>query len=179
MPIRHRLLAVAALVCAGLLTPAASASGTAVASAPTPDLSAGSDDAPDWRLPWPDAVVARPYEAPAHRYGPGHRGIDLAASGPPAVLAPAAGAIAFAGRVVDRGVVTVDHGGGWVTTVEPVETAVAVGAAVAAGDRLGVLATGGHTATGMLHVGVRHDGEYVNPLGLLREIPRAVLLPCC
>lgn len=162
-----------------MLIPAASASAPTVASASMAVPSDVSAGVPDWRLPWPDAVIARRYEAPAHRYGPGHRGIDLAASGPPAVLAPAAGVVAFAGRVVDRGVVTVDHGEGWVTSVEPVEPGVVVGAAVAAGDPLGVLGTGGHAPAGMLHVGVRHDGEYVNPLGLLREIPRAVLLPCC
>jgi len=176
MPLPHRLLAVTALVAAVVLSPTAAASVVRPSVAPA---AAESATGPAWRLPWPDAVVAVPYAAPAHRYGPGHRGIDLAAPGGPVVQAPGAGLVAFAGTVVDRGVVTVDHGGGWVTSVEPVEPEVAVGAVVAPGDALGRLGTGGHTPAGMLHVGVRHHGEYVNPLTLVRDVERAVLLPCC
>ncbi|MFS0867299.1 murein hydrolase activator EnvC [Microbacterium sp. 179-B 1A2 NHS] len=135
---------------------------------------------PGWELPVADATVVAPFRAPAHRYGPGHRGVDLApASADAVVTASAGGVIAFSGRVVDRGVVTIDHGGGWVTTVEPVEPTAAKGDVVVAGDPIALLGTGGHAPAGILHVGVRHDGEYVNPLSLVREIPRAILLPCC
>ena len=41
------------------------------------------------------------------------------------------------------------------------------------------LAAGGHAAPGLLHFGVRLDGEYINPLILLGGVPRAILLPCC
>lgn len=143
-------------------------------------VSAAAVPPPGWTLPLADATVVVPFQAPAHRYGPGHRGVDIVSPGAStAVVAPAAGVVAFAGRVVDRGVVTVAHGGGWVTTVEPVEPTVVEGAAVAAGDPIAVLATGGHAPAGALHVGVRWHDEYVNPLALVREIPRAVLLPCC
>lgn len=139
----------------------------------------GADDAPpDWRLPAAGASVLRPFEAPAHEYGPGHRGIDIGpADG--AVHAPAAGVVVFAGTVVDRGIVTIDHGGGWVTSVEPVAATVTVGDVVSARDPIGELSQGGHSLPGTLHVGVRHDGEYVNPLLLLGRVPRAILLPCC
>lgn len=133
---------------------------------------------PDWRLPADGASVITPFEAPAHDYGAGHRGIDVGpVEGP--VRAPATGVVAFAGTVVDRGVVTIDHGGGWVTSIEPVSPSVSAGDTVAAGDTVGVLSTGGHAPPGTLHVGVRLDGEYVNPLLLLGRVPRAILLPCC
>ncbi|OAH51967.1 murein hydrolase activator EnvC family protein [Microbacterium oleivorans] len=136
------------------------------------------DGAPDWRLPAEGASVVAAFEAPAHDYGAGHRGIDIGPVAGP-VVAPAAGVVAFAGTVVDRDVVTIDHGGGWVTSVEPIAPSVAVGDAVEAGDPIGTVSTGGHAPAGTLHVGVRLDGEYVNPLLLLGRVPRAILLPCC
>lgn len=141
-------------------------------------VDAAPDGAPDWRLPAEGANVVAPFEAPAHDYGAGHRGIDIGPVAGP-VVAPAAGVVAFAGTVVDRGVVTIDHGGGWVTSVEPIAPSVAVGDAVAAGDPIGTVSTGGHAPAGALHVGVRLEGEYVNPLLLLGRVPRAILLPCC
>ena len=120
-----------------------------------------------------------PYLAPAHRYGAGHRGIDLASAVSAPVEAPADGVIAFTGRVVDRDIVTIDHGSGLVTTLEPVIGEVAVGDRVERGERVGVVGLGGHTAPGSVHFGVRLDGDYLNPLVLLGSLPRAVLLPCC
>ena len=145
----------------------------------------------DWPLPAPHRV-ATAYEAPAHDYGPGHRGIDIEApssrgpsSGAPGesaeaeVTAPDAGTVAFAGSVAGRGVVTIDHGGGLVSTLEPVVPLVAAGDVVARGEAIGTLSTGGHAPPGQLHLGARLDGEYINPLRLLGDLPWAVLLPCC
>lgn len=91
--------------------------------------------------------------------------------------APDDGVVAFAGRIVDRGVVTIDHGDGIVSTLEPVEATVVAGERVARGEVVGTLSTGGHTDTGALHLGARLHGEYLNPLVLLGAMPRAVLLP--
>ena len=121
----------------------------------------------------------RPYEAPAHAYGPGHRGIDLRPVGAPEVRAPAAGIVAFSGQVAGRGILTIDHGNGLVTTLEPIQTTLHAGDAVARGDPVGAIALGGHTAAGAVHFGVRRNGEYINPQLLLGGVPRAVLLPCC
>ncbi|MFT4215393.1 MAG: M23 family metallopeptidase [Microbacterium sp.] len=92
---------------------------------------------------------------------------------------PASGVIAFAGAVAGRPVVTIDHGDALVTTLEPVATALAPGDVVAAGEEVGIVDIGGHAAAGTVHFGVRENGEYINPLLLYREVPRAVLLPCC
>ncbi len=154
----------------------------AYASAPVARAAATAvaPDAPGYPWHWPVAgrrAVILPFRAPAHEYGPGHRGMDIAAEGE--VLAPADGVVAFRGTVVDRPLITIDHGGGYVTTLEPVTSELRPGDAVAAGESVGALAVGGHAARGTLHVGVRVDGRYVNPRGLFGDIPRAVLLPCC
>ncbi len=101
---------------------------------------------------WPVAPfrLERGYQAPAHRYGAGHRGIDLRPLMGLDVRAPAAGVVAFSGSVAGRGILTIDHGDGLVTTVEPVESALEVGAAVERGDLVGQVALGGHTAAGRL-----------------------------
>ena len=65
------------------------------------------------------------------------------------------------------------------TTLEPVESELAVGAVVERGQEVAGLELGGHTPPGALHFGVRKDGEYINPMALLGEVPHAVLLPCC
>src|SRR5262245_35804164 len=59
---------------------------------------------------WPVGVrppVLRGWEPPATVYGPGHRGVDVAASAGEPVRAVAAGRVFFAGRVAGRGVVSV------------------------------------------------------------------------
>ncbi|WP_460774127.1 murein hydrolase activator EnvC family protein [Microbacterium sp. GXF7504] len=150
----------------------------AVSPVPSAAAVGSGRSVPSWSWPRPAARVVAPYLQPPHPYGAGHRGIDVDGEGA-AVTAPADGVVAFAGRVVDRGVLTIDHGDGWVSSYEPVETELQPGARVGRGEELGVVSAGGHAPTGTLHLGVRLDGEYVNPLLLLGGVPRAVLLPCC
>lgn len=133
-----------------------------------------------WR--WPVAgshLVLEQYRAPAHAYGAGHRGVDLSASIGAVVVAPADGIVAFRGTVVDRPLLTIRHAGGLVTTFEPLRSDLAPGGAVTAGQEIGAVALGGHTTAGALHVGVRRDGGYINPMLLFGEVSRAILLPCC
>jgi murein DD-endopeptidase MepM/ murein hydrolase activator NlpD len=126
-----------------------------------------------WSWPTGSHVVVRGFEAPVTVYSAGHRGIDVAAAVGEPVRAVDDGVVAFAGTVVDRGVVAVDHDGVR-SSVEPVDPSVHVGDAVRRGEVIGHLATGGSHATGVLHLGARirrDDGWY---LGGAR---RAVLLP--
>lgn len=130
---------------------------------------------------WPIAAphpIARAYLAPAAPYAAGHRGIDIRTAVGAEVRAPADGVVHFAGIVVDRPVLSIDHGGGVLSSYEPVETTLHAGDAVRRGQVIGTLATGGHCARGgCLHFGVRVDGSYVSPLLFLGGQPRAVLLP--
>ena len=94
--------------------------------------------------------------------------------------AVADGVVAFAGTVVDRGVVAIDHDGVR-SSVEPVDSTVHVGEPVHRGEVIGTVATGGTHAAGVLHLGARirtADGwAYVSPLLYLGGATRAVLLP--
>lgn len=139
---------------------------------------------------WPLAGsprVVRGFQPPALPYGPGHRGIDLAADADAPVLAAGAGTVMFAGMVAGRGVVSVRHPGGLRTTYEPVSATVVTGAQVARGERIGTLAPGhpGCPATVCLHWGAFRDPalprtdpvrEYLNPLWLIFGV-RVRLLP--
>lgn len=140
---------------------------------------ADADVSPEGRWLWPflgTRRVAAPFRAPAHLYGPGHRGMDLVGTGE--VRSAADGIVAFRGVVVDRPVITVAHGDGLVATYEPVESTLEPGAPVRRGESLGRRTTGGHAPSGALHLGVRRDGVYVDPLPFFAPIPRAVLHPC-
>lgn len=92
-------------------------------------------------------------------------------------MAPAAGTIRFVGVVVDRPVLTLDHGDGVLSSYEPVASTLTVGESVAPGQAVGRVATGGHCAGACLHVGVRVDGVYVSPLLYLDRVPPSILLP--
>ena len=145
-----------------------------------PAAAAAPPSDPGWL--WPVAgprEVVEEFRAPEHDYGPGHRGIDIAADAGAAVLAPADGVVAFRGVVVDRPLLTIDHGEGYVTTFEPVDSELSPGSAVQGGQEIGNVATGGHAAPGTVHVGLRLHGVYVNPMLMFGGIPRAILLPCC
>ena len=122
--------------------------------------------------------VARRLQAPPHRYGPGHRGLDLAAVPGAPVLAAGDGVVVFAGMVAGRPVLSIDHAGGLRTTYEPVQPSVRAGMQVLRGAPLGVLLAGheGCPAPACLHWGVRRGEDYLDPLLLLRP-PRVRLLP--
>lgn len=170
---RASLRTVSAILLVLLLTLTASSSPSSVAAL---------DVAVEPRWTWPVAgarVIVSPYRAPAHEYGAGHRGVDLGTSIGAKVIAPTDGVVAFRGTVVDRTLITIEHAGGLVTTFEPVRSALVAGDIVASGQEIGLVDMGGHTSAGALHLGARLDGEYINPLLLFGDVPRAVLLPCC
>ncbi|WP_241987076.1 M23 family metallopeptidase [Cryobacterium sp. Sr3] len=131
-----------------------------------------------WHWPLaPPHPLLRGFLAPATQYAPGHRGLDLSAEAGREVVAPAEGIVSFAGVVVDRPVLSIEHADGLVSSIEPVSASVAVGDRVAAGQPVGQVADGGHCAGQCLHLGARLNGGYVSPLLYLVGVPRAVLLP--
>lgn len=116
--------------------------------------------------------MLRGWEPPAGPYGPGHRGVDLAAGPGARVLAATDGRVSFAGRVAGRGVVTVEVAGSGSpplrTTYEPVRALVEEGASVRTGQPVGVLEEGPfHCDEGCLHWGLRRGDAYLDPLSLL------------
>lgn len=106
----------------------------------------------------------------------GHRGVDLgAAEG--VVLSPADGTVVFVGTVVDRPVLTIDHGSGLLSSFEPVTASVTEGESVRAGQEIGRVSTEPHCPGPCVHWGVRDNGEYVNPLPFVSDRRPSVLLP--
>lgn len=161
------------------LPPAASPGGGKPADAGTRPLSGSS---PALRAGWqwplrPEPEVTRRFQRPASTWGPGHRGVDLAAAPGQPVLAAAAGRVTHVGVVAGRGTVSVLHAGGVRTTYEPVSPRVGRGDTVRSGEVIGVVAADGRShCTACLHVGAVRGRIYLDPLVLLRP-GRVVLLP--
>jgi murein DD-endopeptidase MepM/ murein hydrolase activator NlpD len=174
-----RMLTPAILV---VLFMAAPLGGTPTAGAALEVIGRGYVDVPraargSWS--WPVSAphpLARPYLAPPTPYAAGHRGIDIRAAAGSTVLAPDDGVVHFAGVVVDRPVLSIAHAGGVLSSFEPVVSTLSAGDSVERGEVIGTL-LGGHCAAPCLHLGVRVDGEYVNPLLFLGGVPWSVLLP--
>ncbi|WP_432572745.1 murein hydrolase activator EnvC family protein [Kineococcus sp. SYSU DK005] len=179
-----------ALVAAALVTaPAASAPppqrAAAVASAAGPaaagpalEPAAAGPAAAGWAWPLaPAPAVLRGYDE-VQRYAAGHRGVDLAAGPGQAVLAPAAGVVAFAGPVAGRGVVVLEHAGGLRSTYEPALATLPVGARARRGEAFAVLTAGQHCGQRpCLHLGLRRGADHLDPLAALAPAGPPVLLP--
>jgi murein DD-endopeptidase MepM/ murein hydrolase activator NlpD len=166
---------------AALLTVVATLSATgasaAAVAASRPLLETAVESLSDngFRSPVPlPLTVVTPFFAPERRFGPGHRGVDLAVPAGSPVRAAGSGTVVFAGSVAGRSVVSIEHEGGLRTTYEPLTPAVAAGARVTAGDVIGTLDAGHAGCPGLdcLHWGARlPDRVYLDPLLLLGTWP--------
>jgi murein DD-endopeptidase MepM/ murein hydrolase activator NlpD len=158
---------------------AASVGGHAPAlpvSAPLPAVSAAlpAGRVPALRMPLAGPVV-RGFELPAGPFGPGHRGVDVGARVGEVVRAPAAGRVVFAGPVAGTSWVTLLVAPGVMVTVGPLlpDRRLAAG-------RVRALAVVGRVGLGhgeALHLSLRVDGVYVDPLRYLVDRPRPRLAP--
>jgi murein DD-endopeptidase MepM/ murein hydrolase activator NlpD len=133
---------------------------------PGPSRAAAGSGTWAWPVVGP---VIRPFDPPDSPYGSGHRGIDIAAPLGSPVRAPAPGIVSFSGKVGGHVFVSVDHGGGLVSTYSWLSASlVHKGDSVASGS---VLALSGPGHEGVLpshlHFGVKLNGEYVDPLSVL------------
>lgn len=171
---RRILQSLLALVLLGVLTGAdaapADGSGAVAAESRTGRV-------PDTPYVMPaDGAVLRLFLRPAVRWGPGHRGVDVASSDG-VVLAPADGTVTWTGHVVDRGVLTITHPDGLRSSFEPVSALLDVGTPVRRGEPVATVERGGtHCRSTCVHWGVRRGTEYLDPMTLVA--PRQVrLLP--
>ncbi len=125
----------------------------------------------------PRPPVVTPFHPPQTRFGPGHRGVDLAGPVGAPVHTALAGRVGFAGRLAGRGVVVVDHGATR-TTYEPVAAGVHVGDRLAAGAVIGRLQLfGSHCfPRACLHWGlIEGRDHYLDPLTLVGAAPVRLL----
>ena len=122
--------------------------------------------------------VLRAFERPAHRFAPGHRGVDIRADAGTPVRAVGSGTVAFVGNVAEVPTISIDHARVR-STYLPVASIVAVGEQVTAGQTIGtVSARGRHCVLDCLHLGIRRTtplgaefDPYVDPLAWIRGLP--------
>ncbi|WP_248125807.1 peptidoglycan DD-metalloendopeptidase family protein [Micrococcus lacusdianchii] len=130
--------------------------------------------------------ILRGFAAPVRPWGSGHRGVDVAAPGG-RVTSPAAGTVRFVGAVVGRGVVTIEHPDGTLSSFEPVDSSLVPGQAVAAGQEIGTVAPVLHCPVRCVHWGLRREDawqvgaarydRYLDPLVALGWSGPSVLWP--
>lgn len=121
-------------------------------------------DGPVFRPPV-DAPVADPFRSPDDPYGSGNRGIEYDTEPGDVVRAAAAGTVVFSGAVAGSLHVTIDHGGGVVSSYSYLlRVSVRVGGRVSQGQVVAI-------AGDRMHFGVRVDGSYVDPATLI-GVPR-------
>ncbi|MFM1917785.1 MAG: hypothetical protein RJB01_1300 [Actinomycetota bacterium] len=110
--------------------------------------------------------IIQEFRPPERAFGPGHRGVDLAASPGESVFAMHSGTVLFAGRIAGIPIISLSTDTGELrSTYQPVESMVKAGDQIEQGEVLGRLANLriDHCPRECLHVGVRTDSQYFNP----------------
>jgi len=144
---------------------------TAVCSAAVAVPAAAASD-PPLHLPPVEAPVQDPFRPPAHRYGPGNRGLEYATAPGTEVRATGDGRVTFAGSVAGTLHVTILHDDGVRTTYSFLARIdVVVGQQVRQGAVVGV-------TTDDLHLGARRGDGYFDPASLFDPgAPQVHLVP--
>jgi Peptidase family M23 len=196
-----RLLVVALLLTVGALLPSAAPAAPVARPIPPPTTGPDPPRVPARRVPalWMPVhgAVVRGFDARAGPYGPGHRGIDIAAPEGTIARAPAAGKVVFAGPVAGTTWVSLLVAPGVRVTLGPLLGPPAA-QRVRLGDPLGRVGPGhgpgrpgaggpghpvgpngpgGPAGAATLHLSARVDGVYVDPLAYLVDRPRPRLAP--
>ena len=116
---------------------------------------------------WPSrhrVEILRAFDPPSSPWGSGHRGVDLAMPAGSEVFSARAGTVFFVGTIAGKPSISIKHTELIRTTYTPVKSDLTVGAAVTAGQKIGVLEAG-HPG---LHFGAKIDDyHYLNPLLLI------------
>jgi murein DD-endopeptidase MepM/ murein hydrolase activator NlpD len=154
-------------VCWSAAAAPCSAASDVGAGSGTPDR---ADDPLRYRPPV-QAPVVDPFRLPDGPYGAGNRGLEYRTTPGAPVRAIGAGAVVFAGQVAGRLVVSIDHPDGLRSSLVGLASIeVRAGEVVRGGDVVG-------RAAGVLHLGVRRDGRYLDPATLFDERGPARLVP--
>lgn len=162
----------ACMACVAMLSVCAAVMVVSPASAHSSSVAACSA-----MMRWPveQARMVGAFDAPDKPWLPGHRGVDLAAVEGAAVVAPADGVVAFAGKVAGKDVVTIRHGdaqGALTSTFEPAVAEKAVGTRVGKGERFAhAEGESDHCDGECLHWGLKTgERDYADPAGKVRPV---------
>ena len=173
MPKRLQKITLSCLISMAILT---WLQAEAVAGQPLP--------ASPWNPPLESPVrLVNQYRQPNSDYSAGHRGVDYLVQPGQPVMAPADGAVWFAGRVAQRPVLSLQHQGGLLTEFEPVCSDLSAGEIVFAGQEIGRVCDADddyreHCSTQRcMHFSVRLKGRYLSPLVFLGLANPSRLLP--
>lgn len=141
-----------------------------------------ADDVPPWpfsplRYDWPlPATPTVGFLAPAGPYGPGHRGVDLPVTAGQPVHPMADGILRWSGEVAGETWASVQHPDGVTTSygpLEPMRPRTTLGP-VSREDVIGRARGDAHGRPGLLHVGARRQGRYVDPAALVAGSPAMI-----
>jgi hypothetical protein len=184
------LFLLGSLLAIGISVPVAVPAAVPERSVRPPPATPDPPPVPPLWMPLAGAVV-RGFDTRAGPYGPGHRGIDIAASVGELVRSPTAGRVVFAGRVAGTNWVSLLVAPGVVVTLGPLLDPAAPTDRLGRRSPVGRVGPGhstppvGRAASGResgregatLHLSVRVDGIYVDPLAYLVDRPRPRLAP--
>ena len=142
------------------------------ASAPAPEIIAKP-------VPFDHINIQNHYQAPLWQKGTGHRGIDLALDSQSPIVAPFDGEVFFAGKVVNRQVITLISDTGLKASFEPVCAIHPKGSRVLKGQNIAVLCVPDSDyqmhCESCLHFSIRNEYGYLNPLLFYGMLKPAVL----
>ena len=135
-----------------------------------------------WQAPVAHPQLINQFLQPSSDYSARHRGVDYLVTQGQSVFAPSDGIVRFAGRVVNRGVLTIQHTGSLLTSFEPLCPLAPSGSQVKAGQLIGrvcdesayVNHCGVRTC---LHFSLRTAAGYLSPLVTIGGLSPSRLLP--
>ena len=135
-----------------------------------------------WRAPLKQPVLAREFRQPNSDWSAGHRGVDYLVTKAQPVFAPHDGVISFDGLVVNRSVLSIRHGNGYISSFEPVCSALKPGDSVKTGEPIGISCfTSNYVSHCLpkfcLHFSLRTENGYLSPLLALGELSPSRLKP--
>jgi len=130
-------------------------------------------------IPFFNDKIQEQYLAPASKFGTGHRGVDFKLAPFGEISAPATGTLAFAGKVVDRNVVTLKTEVG-LASFEPACTQFEVGEQIERGEPFAIHCPADaeyeYHCENCVHFSVRDSFGYLSPMQLIEPQLPSVLV---
>lgn len=131
-------------------------------------------------IPYLEENLEQDYLAPVSEFGTGHRGIDFQLEAGQLLSSPASGAVHFAGKVVDRMVITIRTDSGKLASFEPVCSNLKQGDRVLSGQPIGTWCPGApgyqEHCERCVHASARDEFGYLSPLHMMGQKSPSVII---